>query len=102
MTNPKSKPQRRNTDDASRQRALIDELLQETARRAGVVPPTPEICELLGEYIPYSDSLSDEIIAMRYEGQQTISHQGRRFRIKMTTPSMQDLEHQETGRAQNP
>ena len=64
---PKSKPQRRHIDDASHQHTLIDELLQETADRAGVVPPTPEIRELLGEYIPYGDSLSDEIIAMRYE-----------------------------------
>lgn len=50
-----------------RQRTLIDDLLQETAGGAETVPSTPEIRELLGRCIPYRDSLSDEIMAMRYE-----------------------------------
>jgi hypothetical protein len=51
------------------QRALIDEPLQETAGGAGSAPSTPEIRELLEQGIPYSDSLSDEIVTMRYEEQ---------------------------------
>ena len=53
----------------NQQRALIDELLQETAGGADTVPSTPEIRELLGQHIPYGDSLSDEIITMRCEEQ---------------------------------
>ena len=51
----------------SQQRALIDELLQETVSSPDTVPSTAEIRELLGQQIPYDDRLSDEIIAMRYE-----------------------------------
>ena len=51
----------------NRQRILMDELLQETAGEADTVPSTPEIRDLLGRHIPYNDSLSDEIIAMRYQ-----------------------------------
>ena len=51
------------------QRALIDELLRETAGGAGSAPSTSEIRELLEQDIPYSDSLSDEIVTMRYEEQ---------------------------------
>jgi hypothetical protein len=51
------------------QRALIDELLHETAGGAGSAPSTSEIRELLEQDIPYGDSLSDEIVTMRYEEQ---------------------------------
>jgi len=51
------------------QRALIDELLQETVGDAGSAPSTSEIRDLLGQQIPYGESLSDEIVTMRYEEQ---------------------------------
>jgi hypothetical protein len=51
------------------QRALIDELLQETAGGADSAPSTSEIRDLLGKHIPYGDSLSGEIVTTRYEEQ---------------------------------
>jgi len=51
----------------NQQRALIDELLQETAGSTDAIPSVAEIRELLGQQIPYDDRLSDEVIAMRYE-----------------------------------
>ena len=53
----------------SQQRALIDELLQETTGGADSAPSTSEIRDLLGQQIPYGESLSDEIVTMRYEEQ---------------------------------
>lgn len=53
----------------SQQRALIDELLQETTGGAGRAPSTSEIRELLEQDIPYGNSLSDDIITTRYEEQ---------------------------------
>ena len=47
------------------QRALLDELLQETAVGAGSAPSTSEIRALLEQDIPYGNSLSDEIVTMR-------------------------------------
>jgi hypothetical protein len=55
----------------SQQRALIDELLQATAGSEDSVPSAPEIRELLEQHIPYSDSLSNAIIAMRYQACRT-------------------------------
>ena len=51
----------------SRQRALIDELLQSTASSVDTALSTSEIRALLGQYIPFDDKLSDEIITMRYD-----------------------------------
>jgi len=51
----------------NQQRALIDELLQETVSSPDTVPSIAEIRELLGQQIPYDDCLSNEIIATRYE-----------------------------------
>ncbi len=53
----------------NKQRTLVDKLLQETPGGVDTVPSTLEVRELLGQHIPYGDSLSDEIIAMRYEEQ---------------------------------
>ena len=43
--------------------------VKETAGGAGSAPSTSEIRELLEQDIPYGDSLSDEIVTMRYEEQ---------------------------------
>ena len=53
----------------SRQRALIDELLQETAVSTDAVPSVSEIREVLGQQIRYEECLSDDIILMRYDEQ---------------------------------
>ena len=55
----------------SQQRALIDELLQAIAGSEDSAPSTPEIRELLEQHIPYGESLSDEIITMRYKACRT-------------------------------
>lgn len=53
----------------SQQRALIDELLQETAVSTDAVPSVSEIREVLGQQIRYEECLSDDIILMRYDEQ---------------------------------
>ncbi len=63
----------RHESQLSQQRALINELLRAATSSIDTVPVITEIRAMLGQYIPFTDKLSDEIITTRYEEHSTIS-----------------------------